>query len=75
MLKTSCVGCGKCEKLCPLNNVKLVDQKPVWYNQCTHCMACIGNCPVNAIQYGDITQNKEPYNFGKYSYVVKNIEK
>jgi len=38
-------------------------------------MACIGNCPVNAIQYGNITQKKEPYNFGKYQYVVKNLEK
>lgn len=72
MWKISCVGCGKCEKLCPLNNVELVDKKPVWHDRCTHCMACIGNCPVNAIQYGDITKDKEPYNFGKYKYVVKN---
>lgn len=71
----SCIGCGKCEKLCPLNNIKLTDKKPVWGDQCTHCMACIGNCPVNAIQYGNITQKKEPYNFGKYKYVVENLEK
>ena len=70
----ACIGCGKCERLCPLNNVKIVDKKPVWSNQCTHCMACIGNCPVNAIQYGNITKNKEPYNFGKYEYVVKNMD-
>lgn len=70
----SCIGCGKCEKLCPLNNIKIVDKKPVWDNQCTHCMACISNCPTNAIQYGNITQEKEPYNFGKYKYVVKNLE-
>ena len=46
----ACVGCGKCEKLCPLNNIKLTDKKPVWNEQCTHCMACIGNCPVDAIE-------------------------
>ena len=73
--KDSCVGCGKCVKLCPLNNIKLVDQKPVWGDRCTHCMACIGNCPVEAIEYGTITQNKEPYNFGKYSYVVEGLKK
>lgn len=73
-VEEACMGCGKCEKLCPLNNIKLVDKKPVWGNQCTHCMACISNCPVNAIQYGNITQEKEPYNFGKYKYVVKNLE-
>ena len=71
-VEDSCIGCGKCERACPLNNIKMVDKKPVWSDQCTHCMACIGNCPVNAIQYGEITQSKEPYNFGKYSYVVKN---
>ena len=68
----NCIGCGKCEKLCPLNNIKMADKKPVWGDQCTHCMACIGNCPVNAIEYGDITKDKERYNFGKYEYVVKN---
>ena len=67
----ACVGCGKCEKLCPLNNIKIVDKKPVWENQCTHCMACIANCPTNAIEYGEITKDKERYNFKKYSYVVK----
>jgi len=73
--KDSCIGCGKCAKLCPLNNIKLVDKKPVWSDQCTHCMACIGNCPVEAIEYGTITQDKEPYNFGKYRYVVDELEK
>ena len=73
--KDSCVGCGKCEKLCPLNNIRLVNKKPVWDNQCTHCMACIGNCPVRAIEYGAVTENKEPYNFGKYRYVVEESKK
>lgn len=70
----TCMGCSKCEKLCPLNNIKIADKKPVWGNNCTHCMACIANCPVDAIQFGNITQKKERYNFGKYKYVVKNIE-
>ena len=29
-------------------------------------MACIGNCPFEAIEYGDITQNKVKYNIKKY---------
>ena len=68
-----CIGCGKCEKLCPLNNITMTDKKPVWGNQCTHCMACICNCPTEAIDYGTITQTKEKYNFGKYRYVVKDL--
>lgn len=70
----SCTGCGKCEKLCPLNNIKITNKKPIWENKCTHCMACIANCPTKAIQYGKITKEKERYTFKKYKYVVKNIE-
>ena len=67
----SCAGCGKCAKLCPLNNIEIVDKKPVWGKNCTHCMACIANCPTNAIQYKNVTQKKEPYTFSRYKYVVK----
>ncbi len=66
----SCIGCGKCVSLCPLNNIELKDKKPVWKNPCAHCMACIGNCPVEAIEYGNITQKKEKYNFAKYKKVI-----
>lgn len=68
-----CIGCGKCARLCPLNNIVLEGQKPVWHDTCTHCMACIGNCPTQAIEYGTITQGKEQYNFGKYRYVVDSL--
>lgn len=74
-VKDSCIGCGKCEKLCPLNNIKITEKTPHWGNQCTHCMACISNCPVRAIEYGTITQNKEPYNFKKYHYVLNELNK
>lgn len=73
--KENCIGCGMCERLCPLNNIKLKEKRPTWGNECTHCMACIGNCPVNAIEYGDITKDKEPYNFGKYRYLVESAKK
>ena len=71
----TCVGCKRCEAHCPLNNIKLVDQRPVWGKHCTHCMACIGNCPARAIEYGTLTQSKEQYSFAKYEYVLKDIEK
>ena len=74
-VKDSCVGCGKCKKLCPLNNIDLVDKKPVWADRCTHCMACIANCPKDAIEYGNVTQNKERYTFGKYRYVIDEFQK
>lgn len=56
-----CIGCGKCERLCPLNNIRLVDGRPVWGHDCTHCMACICHCPVSAIEYGRKSIGKPRY--------------
>ena len=28
----ACIGCGKCVELCPLNNIRLENGKPVWAN-------------------------------------------
>lgn len=56
-----CIGCGKCEKICPLNNIKMEDKKPVWGKDCTHCMACISFCPVEAIEYGEKSIGKSRY--------------
>ncbi|MDW2798012.1 EFR1 family ferrodoxin [Clostridium boliviensis] len=47
--ETRCVSCGKCVELCPLNNIILTDGKPIWGNDCTHCMACLHRCPTEAI--------------------------
>ena len=72
--KDNCIGCGKCEKLCPLNNIKMVNKKPTWNQNCTHCMACIGNCPVEAISYKKNEGMKLPYNIGKFKYLTDKLE-
>ena len=59
----ACIGCGKCTQLCPLNNIHLEQGKPVWGNQCTHCMACICYCPKEAIEYGKKSVGKPHYHF------------
>ena len=46
----ACIGCGKCTEVCPLNNIGLKVGKPVWGNQCTHCMACICKCSQGVLQ-------------------------
>ncbi|MBP8640276.1 MAG: EFR1 family ferrodoxin [Oscillospiraceae bacterium] len=56
-----CISCGKCEKLCPVKNIKLCDGKPVYSDQCTHCMACICACPTEAIEYKKHTVGKSRY--------------
>ena len=58
-----CIGCGKCEALCPLNNITLQNARPVWGSNCTQCMACICYCPAKAIEYGKKSAGKPRYHF------------
>ncbi len=50
-VSSDCVSCRKCAQRCPLNNIDMVNGKPIWKGNCTHCMACIGGCPTEAIEY------------------------
>ena len=56
----ACISCKRCEKICPVGNVK-VDKKPVWGSNCTSCLACYHICPEHAVQYGKATRNKGRY--------------
>ena len=29
-VNNTCIGCNQCVKKCPLNNIQLIDGKPVW---------------------------------------------
>jgi flavodoxin/NAD-dependent dihydropyrimidine dehydrogenase PreA subunit len=57
----NCISCGRCEKVCPLNNIQMADGKPKWSGHCTHCMACICTCPKEAIEYGKHTKGLRRY--------------
>lgn len=46
-----------------MNNIQLIDGKPVWGKNCTHCMACICYCPQEAIEYGKKSVGKPRYRF------------
>lgn len=65
-----CIGCKKCARLCPLNVIKPDENgRPVWdAKMCAHCMSCIQNCPVEAIEYGDVTPPKKRYTFDRYDF-------
>lgn len=45
----SCIGCGKCEKLCPQKAIKAGTPYRIWQEHCLHCGNCEENCPVKAI--------------------------
>ncbi len=59
--KEGCIGCGRCETICPMNTIRMENNRPVWGLGCTHCMACICHCPKEAIEYGTISEGKRRY--------------
>ncbi|MCD4814235.1 EFR1 family ferrodoxin [bacterium] len=56
-----CTQCGLCEKVCPAQNIQMVNGKPVWQHRCEQCLACIQWCPQTAIQKGKKTPVYERY--------------
>lgn len=56
-----CVGCGTCEKVCPLNNIKIVNKKPQWGHNCSTCLACFHWCPKKAVKGGVMLNKRERY--------------
>ncbi len=60
-VEDTCNGCGICEKVCPVNNIKLKDNKPYWLNHCEHCLACVHWCPKECIQFKKMTIGKKRY--------------
>ncbi|MDE6409802.1 MAG: EFR1 family ferrodoxin [Muribaculaceae bacterium] len=58
---SACVKCGKCVKSCPVKNIALESNGPVWGDNCLSCLACYHNCPYHAVEYGGITKKKGQY--------------
>ncbi len=56
-----CNSCGICMKVCPVENIKMTDNKPIWADHCEMCLACMQWCPNEAIQFGE--KSKE---WGRY---------
>jgi flavodoxin len=56
-----CNSCETCEKVCPVQNIKIFNGRPNWQGKCEHCLACIQWCPPAAIQYGTQTNDRKRY--------------
>jgi ferredoxin len=45
-----CIGCGKCEEVCPYGAIEVIDGNAVIDpNLCHLCMRCVEECPKGAI--------------------------
>ena len=61
-VENSCIGCGLCEKQCPVSAIKIEDKKVVWVkDECALCFGCLHRCPTFSIQYGKNTKTHGQY--------------
>jgi ferredoxin len=65
----NCTGCTICEKVCPVKNIEIVNNKPQYKHHCENCIACIQFCPQKAINYKDATQNRRRYTNPEINYI------
>jgi ferredoxin len=56
-----CTSCGTCAAICPAGNIGMVQGRPVWKHHCELCCGCIHTCPVQAIQAGPRTTDRQRY--------------
>ncbi|MCK5845578.1 MAG: EFR1 family ferrodoxin [Victivallales bacterium] len=47
---TSCVKCGLCAGLCPVDNISASENGMVWGRNCQLCLRCVNFCPHNAVR-------------------------
>jgi ferredoxin len=44
-----CNGCRTCLRICPVANIEMSNNRPLWKHHCELCLACFHWCPTQAI--------------------------
>jgi MinD superfamily P-loop ATPase len=60
ILMKKCDGYGICSRICPVDNIKMVDGAPSWQH-CERCMACLQWCPKEAIEFDENSIGRKRY--------------
>lgn len=67
-----CIGCGACADICPVDAVKMVDDRPeVDLNWCIGCGVCAVSCPSEAISIKRRSEKGAPENFAQLHHQIK----
>ena len=59
-----CINCGICQRVCPVNNISILDGKAFIGDRCEQCTTCMHWCPQVAIHYGNrrVRQEQQYHN-------------
>ncbi len=67
-----CIGCGNCADICPVDAVKMVDERPqVDENWCIGCGVCAVSCAAEVISIIRRREDQSPENFSALHQQVK----
>ena len=67
-----CIGCGACADICPVDAVKMVEDKPrVDQDWCIGCGVCALQCPAGVISIKRRLENKGPQDFAQLHRQIK----
>ena len=68
VVNNNCTGCGICREVCPVKNIEMENNRPLFKHNCEQCVACIQFCPQRSIDYKDQTQKRGRYTHPEISY-------
>jgi formate hydrogenlyase subunit 6/NADH:ubiquinone oxidoreductase subunit I len=54
-----CNTCGTCVKICPVQNIIIINNRPKWLHKCEMCLACDEWCPQKSIHHWCKTIGKD----------------